>query len=155
MSYTEVKITNGKNYYYRVLSVRNENKISKKRIYLGRELSGQDLLNKEKFADDKLLSERSKKKNKEFEKMKQKIVQVLKRNNIKRAGVFGSYVRGEQKKGSDIDILIEPPKGLGFGFVTLVYDLEKKTGRRVDLLTYKGINPRLKEQILAEELRIL
>ncbi len=38
---------------------------------------------------------------------KKKIVLVLKKHNIKRAGIFGSYARGEAKKSSDMDSLIE------------------------------------------------
>ena len=44
---------------------------------------------------------------KEIAEIKRKIAPVLKRNGVKRAGIFGSYARGEQKKNSDIDILIE------------------------------------------------
>ncbi|MEA3229540.1 MAG: nucleotidyltransferase domain-containing protein, partial [archaeon] len=44
---------------------------------------------------------------KEFMKIKKTIVPVLKRNGVVRAGIFGSFVKGEVKKGSDIDILIE------------------------------------------------
>ena len=47
------------------------------------------------------------KNNQELNKMKPKIVKVLKKHGIKKAGVFGSYARGEQKKKSDVDILIK------------------------------------------------
>ncbi len=155
MTYTEIRMINGRRYYYRVLSVRNKEKISKNRVYLGCELFGKGLLVREKLADEKLLSKKINKKNQELGKIKTKIIRILKKNNIKRAGIFGSYARGEQKKNSDLDIVVEPPKGIGFGFVTIAYDLEKELGKKVDLLTYKGINPRLKGHILAEELRII
>ena len=80
---------------------------------------------------------------------------ILRKNGIKKAGIFGSYVRGEQKKSSDIDIIIEPPKGIGFGFVGIQLELEKALGKKVDLLTYKGLSPYLKKYILKEEVRIL
>ncbi len=42
--------------------------------------------------------------NKEIEKIKKKIVPILKKNKVVRAGIFGSYARGENKKNSDVDI---------------------------------------------------
>ena len=53
MVYTEARKIKNRKYYYRVLSVRKNNKVSKKRVYLGYELSKSDLLNKEKEADEK------------------------------------------------------------------------------------------------------
>lgn len=64
-------------------------------------------------------------------------------------------MRGEQTKKSDIDIIVEPPKGIGFGFVGIQTELEKTLGKKVDLLTYKGLSPYLKKDILKEEVRIL
>jgi|SRR3989344_5676358 len=90
------------------------------------------------------------------DKMTLKIVKTLKENGIKRASVFGSYARGEQKKESDIDIIIEPKKGMGlFNFVGVKMDLENKLKKKVDLITYKSINPYLKAYIKREQIRIL
>lgn len=86
--------------------------------------------------------------------IKSKIKIILKKHNIVRAGIFGSYARGEQKKNSDIDILIEPPRGMGLGFIELKLELEKELGKKVDLLTYKSINPHIKEYILKDEEKI-
>ena len=72
-----------------------------------------------------------------------------------KAGIFGSYARGEQKKGSDIDLLIQPPKGIGFGFAGIELALEKKLNKKVDLLSYNGVHPLLKERIANEEIRII
>jgi len=90
-----------------------------------------------------------------FEEMKNKIVKILKKNKITRAGIFGSYARGEQKKNSDIDILVEPPKGIGFGFVGVQFEIEDELGKKVDFVSYKTIHPRLKKQILKEEIKII
>jgi predicted nucleotidyltransferase len=49
-----------------------------------------------------------------LKKIKPKILNIINKRGIKRAGIFGSYARGEQKKNSDIDILIEPTKKIGF-----------------------------------------
>ena len=155
MVYTEIRNINGKKYYYRVLSVRNKNKVSKKRIYLGSNLSKFELLKKEKKADKRLLSKRLIKRNKEIEKIKARILPILKKNNIKKAGIFGSYARGEQKKNSDIDILVEPAKNMGLSFFGMNLELEEKLGKKIHLVTYKYIHPRLKEQILKDEVRIV
>jgi len=93
--------------------------------------------------------------NPELKKLKPTIVKILKANGIKKAGIFGSFARGEQKKRSDIDILIQPAKGMGLKFIGLGLELEKKLGRKVDLLTYKSIHPYLKNQILSDEVRII
>ncbi len=83
------------------------------------------------------------------------IIPILKRRGIKRAGIFGSYARGEATKKSDVDILIQAPHGMGFGFVGVQLELEEKLGKKVDLITYKSINPYLKKYILSDEVRIL
>jgi|SRR3989344_1258032 len=155
MAYTEVRNINGKKYYYRVLSVRNKGKVSKKRVYLGVNLSNSDILEKEKIADKKLISRKIMKANKEIERIKNKIVGILKKNHVNRAGIFGSYARGDQKKDSDIDILIEPPKGMGLEYIGIIFELEEKLGKKVHLISYKFISPYIKEKILNEEVRII
>ena len=152
MAYTEIKKVNGKVYYYRVRSIREGEKFKKKRIYLGKNLDEKELHKKIEEADKELLKNRA---TKDIEKIKSKIIRILKKNNVKKAGIFGSYVRGEQKKNSDIDILIEPPQGIGFGFVGIILELEKKLGKKVHLVTYKFISPYIKKDILKEEVRII
>ncbi len=152
MTYTEVKQKNGKKYYYRVKSIRNGSKFRKERIYMGVDLSTTALSEKEFDADKKLMKNKI---GKGLEEIKPKIISVLKKNNIKRAGIFGSYARGEQKKNSDIDILIRPAKNTGFAFAGIELELEKKLKKNVDLVSYNGISPYLKNQILREEVRIL
>src|SRR3989344_1123038 len=157
MSYTETRNINGKKYYYRVLSVRKGKKISKKRVYLGHDLSNSELLIKEKTADEKLLSKKIKKTNKEIERIKPKIIKILKRNNVSRAGIFGSYARGEQGENSDVDIVvdIEDKRMSLLGFIKLIRLLEEILKRKVDLVEYNSIKPRIKEKILKEEVRII
>jgi len=88
-------------------------------------------------------------------KIVKNILPILKKNGVVKAGIFGSYARGEEKKGSDVDILVQPPKGSGFRFAGIELELEKKLKKKVDLLSYKGIHPLLKENILSEEIKIL
>jgi len=90
----------------------------------------------------------------EIRKIRPKIIKVLKKNGIARAGIFGSYARGEQKKNSDIDILVEFNGSL-LDLVGMERELKKLLKKKVDLLTYGGINPLLKERILGEEVKLL
>jgi len=77
----------------------------------------------------------------------QRIKTILKKNNIARAGIFGSYARGEAKKNSDVDILIKFNGGL-LSLVNLERELEESLGKKVDLLPYGGIHRLLKKRIL-------
>ena len=154
MAYTEIQERNKRKYYYRVISVRKGNNVFKKRKYLGVNLSVKELAEKEKEADKELDTKKEIKKNM-IEELKPKIIKILKKNKIKKAGIFGSYVRGEQKKNSDIDIIIEPVKGMGLEFVGVKLELEDKLGRKIDLVSYKGIHPLIKRKILKEEIRII
>ncbi len=84
------------------------------------------------------------------------IVKILKKNGVKRAAVFGSFARGEEKKRSDIDILVEPPKEMSFfGFVRLERELKEAVQRKIDLVTYNSLNPLLEDIILSEQKPIL
>jgi hypothetical protein len=152
MVYTEIKEKNGRKYYYRVRSIREGKTFRKNRIYLGKNLLKRELVFKEKMADENL---NSRKKEDSLDKLIPQIRQILKKNKIKRAGIFGSYSVGEQKKGSDIDILVEPPKGMGFGFVKIQFELEDKLKKKVDLVSYNGLSPHLKDKILSQEVKII
>jgi predicted nucleotidyltransferase len=156
MAFTEIRNINEKKYYYRVISIRNGKKVSKKRIYLGTKLSDSEIKEKEKKADKKM-QQRGRRSNKEIEKIKYKIVETLKKNKVIRAGVFGSYSRGEQKKDSDIDIAVEINDNTMslLGFIRLIRLLEELLKRKVDLVEYSAIKPRIKERILEEEIRII
>ena len=85
------------------------------------------------------------------------IVPILKKNGVVKAGIFGSYARGEATKKSDVDILIKvkAKKFSLFDLVGLEMELEKALKRNVDLLTYGGIDPLLKERILKEEVTVI
>jgi len=91
-----------------------------------------------------------------IKEVKDKIVPVLKRHDVVRAALFGSFVRGEAKKDSDIDILVEfkGEKSL-LDLVALKLELEELLGREVDVLTYNSIHPFIRETILKEQVAIL
>lgn len=90
------------------------------------------------------------------EKRKMEIKKMLEEEGIKKAGIFGSYARGEQKKNSDIDILIEVEENLSLtDLVRIKMRLEKKLGKEIDLVEYNSIHPLIKKQVLMEEVRII
>jgi len=79
---------------------------------------------------------------------------ILQKRGIKKAGIFGSYARGEQKKNSDIDILVKFEGSL-LDLIELELELNKVVKKKIDLLTYESIHPLLKNTILNEERRII
>lgn len=88
--------------------------------------------------------------------IKKKILPILKEAGIKRSALFGSFVRGETAEGSDIDMLVDLPRGKTlFDLADLENKLEEALGREVDVLTYNSIHPLLKEIILKEQIQIL
>ncbi len=66
---------------------------------------------------------------------------LLKKYSVKRIGLFGSYIRKEETKNSDIDFLVDFEEKSFDNFINLVFELEKIFNRKVDLLTEKGISP--------------
>lgn len=88
-----------------------------------------------------------------IKQIKNKIKPILKRHDVKKAAIFGSYALGKQKKKSDIDILIKyryDNKTL-LDLVGLKLELEEKLRKKVDILTYDSIHPLLKDIILNEQ----
>jgi len=87
--------------------------------------------------------------------LQKKITPILEKNEVVRASVFGSFARGEETPGSDIDILVElkEPKGLLF-LAGLKFELEDAVRRKIDLLTYRSVNPLLKKYIYKDEVKI-
>jgi len=76
---------------------------------------------------------------------------IREKYKVKEIGVFGSYVRGEQKKRSDVDILVEfdvVPDLLKF--IEIERYLQKLLKKKVDLVDKRGIRPQLKDRILKE-----
>lgn len=89
--------------------------------------------------------------------IKRKVLPVLRKYDLKKAGIFGSIARGELREDSDVDILVEIERDdiSLLDFVGIKLELEDALGRKVDLVEYDTIKPLLKERILAEEVPIL
>lgn len=91
-----------------------------------------------------------------IEKIGNEIIPVLKRHNVVRAAIFGSFARGEMKEDSDLDILVEfkGEKSL-LDLVALKMELEEVLGREVDVLTYNSLHPFIREIVSKEQVVIL
>ena len=82
------------------------------------------------------------------------IVAFCERHHIRKLALFGSILRAEFNAESDIDVLVEFEPGRVPGFFGL-HRIERDIadlfgGRKVDLLTYRSLNPHLRDRILAE-----
>jgi len=74
------------------------------------------------------------------------------RFGVTKIGIFGSIARGEDRPGSDVDVLVElSPDHLTFrNFIALADFLEDLYGRKVDLLTVGGIDPLIRQDVESE-----
>ena len=81
-------------------------------------------------------------------KILKKLKPMLKEEfKVSKIGIFGSFVRNEQKKDSDVDIIVEFSEPIGLKFFELVELLEEKFKRKVDLVSMDGISPHIKPYI--------
>ncbi|MCK9630616.1 MAG: nucleotidyltransferase family protein [Methanoregula sp.] len=89
-----------------------------------------------------------------FSKLRGAVPAIRENYGVKRIGIFGSFARGEQKRTSDIDVLVEFREGKATfdNFMQLSYFLEDIFGRKVDLLTVRGIDiyirPRIESEVI-------
>ncbi|MBI4320419.1 MAG: nucleotidyltransferase family protein [Chloroflexi bacterium] len=90
-----------------------------------------------------------------MEELRRRKPELAERYRVKSLGVFGSYVHGEQKKGSDLDLLVEfyePPSLLEF--VALEHYLTDLLNVKVDLVMRDALKPAIGRHILNELLAI-
>jgi len=81
--------------------------------------------------------------------------ELRKKYKVRALGIFGSYARGEQKKSSDLDILVKfNSNATLFDFVGLGNYLEEKLKIKVDVVSEKGVRPELKNHILREVVKV-
>jgi len=68
--------------------------------------------------------------------------------SVKEIGLFGSFASDSARDDSDIDLLVELEKPIGWKFFSLEIYLEQIFGRKIDLVTKNALRDRLKEDIL-------
>ena len=91
-----------------------------------------------------------------MEKIGRKYLVLKDKYKIKTLALFGSYVRGAQKRKSDVDILVEFEKPIGlFQFMALERELSAIIGKKVDLVMKTALKQRIGEHILREAIYIL
>jgi len=90
-----------------------------------------------------------------IKKLQEMLPELKKKYPIKYMGVFGSYVQGEQRPSSDMDILVEFSEVPGiFGFLRLERYLSEILGRKVDLVEKSALKPRIGRRVQKEVLYI-
>jgi predicted nucleotidyltransferase len=75
---------------------------------------------------------------------------ILKKYKVKRIGLFGSYIRGEQKRNSDIDFLVEFEEPTFNNFMDLVFSLEDLFSKKVELITNGNLSPYMQPYVEKE-----
>jgi predicted nucleotidyltransferase len=82
---------------------------------------------------------------------REEILRIARKHGAYNVRVFGSVVRGEADAESDVDFLIDLEKGRSlFDHAALLVELENLMGCRVDVVTEKGLRPRVRERVLRE-----
>ena len=76
--------------------------------------------------------------------------QISERFHVRQLGYFGSYATGHATENSDVDILVEFEKPIGWAFFDLQDFLENALNRKVDLVTVSGLKEKLKPLILSQ-----
>ena len=95
------------------------------------------------------------------EKIKKKLEELKplleEKFEVKSIGIFGSYIRGEEKKESDLDILVEFEDSADLSlldFIRLENHLSEELGVKVDLVEKGTLKPRIGKHILEEVVSI-
>jgi predicted nucleotidyltransferase len=77
--------------------------------------------------------------------------EVARKYSVKKIGLFGSVSRSEETDQSDIDLLVEFSKPVGFvTFMRLENFLSERLGEQVDLVTSDSLKPVIRQDVLAE-----
>ena len=91
-----------------------------------------------------------------LEELRTTVAAPMARRGVVRAGVFGSFARGEATESSDVDFLVEFEDGRTLlDLAGLRLDLRDALGREVDVATQGSLHPGLRERILREVVPIL
>jgi len=83
--------------------------------------------------------------------LRSEILRVTREYGVTNVRIFGSFARGEQRRTSDVDLLVDLPDGMTlFDLSGLKIDLEDALKRKVDVVPARSIKPALKDYILAD-----
>ena len=86
---------------------------------------------------------------------RKKILQIAARQGARRVRVFGSVARGEARRGSDIDFLVEMDEGRSLlDHAALILDLERLLRRPVDVASERGLRPPVRKEVLKDAIAL-
>ncbi len=86
-----------------------------------------------------------------FKVLKNELPHLRERYGIRKIGLFGSYSRGEQNMESDVDLLVQFERPIGFfNFIAIENYLSERIGVKVELVTEDALKPLLKPYIIEE-----
>ncbi len=90
-----------------------------------------------------------------FKKYKKDSLEIASLHGTKNVKVFGSVARGEQRQNSDIDFVVEMEKGKTIlNRIALMQDLKNLLGQEVDVVTYKSLRERIKQDIIKDAVEL-
>lgn len=82
---------------------------------------------------------------------RERILQIAVKHGVSKVRVFGSAARGEADEESDIDLLVEmPADSTLLDQAALLLELQDALGCKVDVLTERGLKPRIRDQVMKE-----
>ncbi|MDI9431320.1 MAG: nucleotidyltransferase family protein [Sedimentisphaerales bacterium] len=82
---------------------------------------------------------------------REEILDIAARHGARNVRLFGSVAREEDRPDSDVDLLVDTGPTTSSWFPAgLILDLERILGRRVEIVTEKGLNPHLRDHVLGE-----
>ncbi|HXR96601.1 MAG TPA: nucleotidyltransferase family protein [Terriglobales bacterium] len=82
-----------------------------------------------------------------------KLAELCRRYKVRELSLFGSAVRGEMRPDSDVDLLVEFQPDANVGLLEhagLMLDLELLLNRKVDLVSKRGLKPRIRSSVMAD-----
>ncbi len=86
---------------------------------------------------------------------RKKILQIAARHGARKVRVFGSVARGEARRGSDIDFLVEMDEGRSLlDHAALILDLERLLKRPVDVASERGLRPPVMKEVLKDAIAL-
>lgn len=84
------------------------------------------------------------------------LIKALKEFPIKRASLFGSFARGDNRVDSDIDILIDIEPSLSiFDVLRMEESLKRKFSRKIDLVEFSALKPSIKDKVLSQAITLI